>query len=114
MKEYQEEKHKLDELKRSNATGEITGLHSKIKSLEGTLDKSISLYDDTLAENNKLRTEIDRLRRDKKNYREIHKNLEEQIKRTDLETAKKLIIIDQKKNRTENLKNEIKSVRLRN
>lgn len=90
----------MDELKKSNATGEITALYSKIKSLEGTLDKSVSLYDDTLAENNKLRAEIDRLRRDKKNYREIHKNLEEKIKKTDLETSKKLLIIDQKKNRT--------------
>lgn len=83
----------MDELKRTNATGEITALYAKIKSLEGTLEKSVSVYDDTLAENNKLKAEIDRLRRDKKNYKEIHRNLEEQIKRADLESTKKLQII---------------------
>lgn len=38
-------------------------LQSKIKNLEANLDKAISTYDDTVAHNNKLKGDIDMLRR---------------------------------------------------
>lgn len=50
-------------------------LHAKIKNLEANLDKAINVYDDTLAQNNKLKADIDMLRREKKNFIQIHASL---------------------------------------
>ena len=56
-------------------------LQAKVKNLEANLDKAISTFNDTVANNNKLKSEIDMLRREKKNYQEMLSSLEEQIKR---------------------------------
>lgn len=68
MKEYEAEKQRLDQLKKVQANSETSILHSKIKNLEANLDKAIGVYDDTLSQNNKLKSEIDMLRREKKNF----------------------------------------------
>lgn len=56
-------------------------LQAKVKNLEANLDKAISSFNDTVAHNNKLKSDIDMLRRGKKNYVEMLSSLEEQIKR---------------------------------
>ena len=56
-------------------------LQAKVKNLEANLDKAISTFNDTVANNNKLKNEIDMLRREKKNYQEMLSSLEEQINR---------------------------------
>lgn len=61
-------------------------LQAKVKNLEANLDKAISTYNDTVAHNNKLKSDIDMLRREKKNYTEMLSSLEEQIKRYDSES----------------------------
>lgn len=79
-------------------------LQAKVKNLEANLDKAISTFNDTVANNNKLKGEIDMLRREKKNYQEMLSSLEEQIKRYEEEAGDKLVAIDQKKKRAEELK----------
>jgi hypothetical protein len=57
-------------------------LQNKIKNHEATLDKAVSAFDDTVAYNNRLKGEIDMIRREKKNYQEMQRILEEQLKKT--------------------------------
>ena len=61
-------------------------LQAKVKNLEANLDKAISTYNDTVAHNNKLKADIDMLRREKKNYIEMFHSLEEQIKKHETES----------------------------
>ena len=56
-------------------------LQAKVKNLEANLDKAISTYNDTVAHNNKLKNDIDMLRREKRNYTEMLSSLEEQVKK---------------------------------
>ena len=89
-------------------------LQAKVKNLEANLDKAISTYNDTVAHNNKLKSDIDMLRREKKNYTEMLSSLEEQIKRYDSESQQKLILIENKKKRAEELKDEIIQIKSKN
>jgi hypothetical protein len=50
-------------------------LQAKVKNLEANLDKAISTYNDTVAHNNKLKNDIDMLRREKRNYIEMLSSL---------------------------------------
>ncbi len=43
-------------------------MQAKVKNIEASLGKAISLYDDTVAGNNQLKASIDMLRREKKNF----------------------------------------------
>ncbi len=52
---------------------------TKIKNLEAHLDKATTTYDNTIGANNQLRTKINMLRREKKNYIDMEKSLREQI-----------------------------------
>lgn len=61
-------------------------LQAKVKNLQANLDKAISTYNDTVAHNNKLKNDIDMLRREKKNYIQMLVSLEDQIKRYEIET----------------------------
>ena len=79
--EYDKEKSKLNELKKENSKANNVMLQAKVKNLEANLDKAISTFNDTVANNNKLKNEIDMLRREKKNYLEMLSSLEEQISR---------------------------------
>ena len=51
-------------------------LQAKVKNLEANLDKAISTFNDTVANNNKLKSGIDMLRREKRNYLEMLSSLE--------------------------------------
>ena len=75
MRDFEEERTNLDGMKKANAEGEIVTLQARLKMLEGSLEKSVSFYDETLASNNKLKVEIDRLRREKKNFKDVQKKL---------------------------------------
>jgi hypothetical protein len=79
-------------------------LQAKVKNLDANLDKTVSTYDDTIAYNNRLKGEIDMLRREKKNYIEMQKILEEQLKKVDGETTEKMELLNKKKKKTEDLK----------
>lgn len=76
-------------------------LQAKVKNLEANLDKAISTFNDTVAHNNKLKTDIDMLRREKKNFIEMLGSLEEQIKKYENESQEKLVMIENKKRRAE-------------
>lgn len=89
-------------------------LQAKVKNLEANLDKAISTYNDTVAHNNKLKNDIDMLRREKRNYTEMLTSLEEQIGKYETETQEKLILIDRKKKRAEELKEEIIEIKSKN
>ena len=91
--EYDKEKSKLNELKKENSKANNVMLQAKVKNLEANLDKAISTFNDTVANNNKLKNEIDMLRREKKNYLEMLSSLEEQISRYENESQQKLIAI---------------------
>lgn len=58
----------MNKLKKENTKAHNIILQSKVKNLEANLDKAISIYDDTVACNNRLKGDIDMLRREKKNY----------------------------------------------
>lgn len=94
MKEYEAEKEKLDQFKKDSANSETSMLHAKIKNLQANLEKAINIYDDTLAQNNKLKAQIDMLRREKKNFIQIHASLEDQIRKSEEESAKRLEAIE--------------------
>ena len=89
-------------------------LQAKVKNLQANLDKAISTFNDTVANNNKLKNEIDMLRREKKNYLEMLSSLEQQISRYENESQQKLISIDNKKKRAEELKEEIVHIKTKN
>jgi chromosome segregation ATPase len=74
-------------------------LQAKVKNLEANLDKAISTYNDTVAHNNKLKNDIDMLRREKKNYTEMLTSLEDQINKYETDTQDKLVLIERKKKR---------------
>lgn len=61
-------------------------LQAKVKNLEANLDKAISTFNDTVAHNNKLKNDIDMLRREKKNYIEMLGSLEQQIQKYEEES----------------------------
>jgi cell division protein FtsB len=73
---------KVDSSKATNVM-----LQAKVKNLEANLEKAIGTYDDTLAHNHKLKNEIDMLRREKKNFLETQKILDERIKKYEDESA---------------------------
>lgn len=79
-------------------------LQAKVKNLEANLDKAISTFNDTVAHNNKLKNDIDMLRRQKKNYVEMLGSLDEQIKKYQTESQQKLVLIETKKRKAEELK----------
>lgn len=54
--EYDNEKNKLNLLKKENSKAHNVMLQAKVKNLEANLDKAISTFDDTVAHNNKLKT----------------------------------------------------------
>jgi hypothetical protein len=54
------------------------------------------------------------LRREKKNYIEMLSSLEEQIKRHETESQEKLLLIEKKKRRAEDLKEEIIQIKSKN
>jgi uncharacterized coiled-coil DUF342 family protein len=89
-------------------------LQAKVKNLEANLDKAISTYNDTVAHNNKLKADIDMLRREKRNYTEMLASLEEQITKYEAETQEKVVLIERKKRRGEELKEEIIEVKAKN
>ena len=89
-------------------------LHAKVKNLEANLDKAISTYNDTVAHNNKLKSDIDMLRREKKNYLQMLTSLEEQIGEYEAESQEKLQLIERKKRRAEELKEEIAEIKSKN
>ena len=90
QKEYEAEKERLDQMKKQSSQSETSHLHTKIKSLEANLDKAVNVYDETISQNNKLKAEIDMLRREKKNFKEIYSSLEEQIAQAEEESNQRL------------------------
>lgn len=50
-------------MKRENNKAHNVMLQAKVKNLEANLDKAISTFNDTVAHNNKLKNDIDMLRR---------------------------------------------------
>ena len=79
--EHEKEKQKLNQLKKESTKAENVIMQAKIKNLEASLEKAVSIYDETVSHNNKLKSEIDMLRREKKNFIESQKLLEDQIKK---------------------------------
>lgn len=112
--DYEKEKGRLNELKKENSKAHNVMLQAKVKNLEANLDKAISTYNDTLAHNNKLKADIDMLRREKKNFTEMLAALEEQVARHQTEAQEKLQLIDRKRRRAEELKEEIVEVKAKN
>ena len=78
--EYMREKAKLDELKKESSKAQSLQVQAKIRNLEAGLEKAVSVFDETVAQNSRLKCEIDMLRREKKNYIESQLILDEQIK----------------------------------
>ncbi len=50
-------------MKKENNKAHNVMLQAKVKNLEANLDKAISTFNDTVAHNNKLKNDIDMLRR---------------------------------------------------
>lgn len=67
MKDYKNQMADLEMLKTKKYQTQISTLNARIKSLENNLEKGISTYNDALSRNNALKTEIDQLRKQKKN-----------------------------------------------
>ena len=67
-------------------------LLKEIKNLEFRLDKSNQRYNSTVANNNKLRTEIDKLRRERKIFQEVFKKLSQDldVKKKEMERIVKI------------------------
>lgn len=61
-----------------------------------------------------MKNDIDMLRREKKNYTEMLSSLEEQIAKYESETQEKLVLIERKKKRAEELKEEIIEIKSKN
>jgi chromosome segregation ATPase len=112
--EYDKEKGKLNELKKENSKAHNVMLQAKVKNLEANLDKAISTFNDTVAHNNKLKNDIDMLRREKKNYIEMLGSLEQQIQKYEEESQNKLVMIESKKRRAEEVKEEIVRIKEKN
>lgn len=96
LREYEEEKRKLDNIKKASNQSETSHLHTTIRNLEANLEKGVKLYDETMAQNAKLKAEIDTLRREKKNFREIYSSLEAQIAAAEEESNRRLEAIEEK------------------
>ena len=82
---------KVDQLRRSmggvNSTADKQKeLSKKIKTYENSLEKAIQKYNQTVSHNNKLRQEIEKLRKDKNIYENTYKKLQEDLnnKRTEM------------------------------
>jgi chromosome segregation ATPase len=89
VKSLHELKDKLREKRPS--TKEQKRKAATIKLLENQLHKEIVKYNQTVADNDKLRKEIDKLRKDKKAGEEVHAKLQRQLQFIDtdtMETAK--------------------------
>ena len=57
-------------MKTRNNKADFTHFHNKIAELQKNLEKGIAAYNEALSNNHRLKTEIDELRKDKKNQME--------------------------------------------
>jgi hypothetical protein len=96
----------------------VTNLNAKIKYLENNVEKGIAAYNDALSKNNKLKNEINELRKDKKSQREAYCVLEQKVeklnsairtmdenivsKRVNVDKVKESIMQIREKNETQN------------
>lgn len=104
----------MNQLKKENTKAQNVMLQSKIKNLEANLSKAVSTYDDTVAHNNTLKQDIDRLRREKKNYLEMQKFLDDQIAHFEGESRQQEQQLLGKKQKAQELKQQIVQIQGKN
>ena len=79
FKEYSKKTKEFDLLKSKQFQTETFKLKSEVKILERELDQSINSCNDVLASNKNLKTEIDELRKEKLNEKDVMKKLTSKI-----------------------------------
>lgn len=79
FKEYSKKHKEFDLLKGRQFQTETFKLKSEVKILERELDQTINSYNDVLASNKNLKTEIDELRKEKLNEKDVMKKLTSKI-----------------------------------
>ncbi len=79
FKEYSKKTKEFDLLKSRQFQTETFKLKSEVKILERELDQTINSYNDVLASNKNLKTEIDELRKEKLNEKNVMKKLTSKI-----------------------------------
>ena len=91
----------------------FSDIFAKVGKIEQKLDKKLQNYNQAVAENKKLRDEIDKLRRERNLFKNMHLSLEDEIKRTDSEKVdvvkarqKNARIIEEAKKKVEDLRRE--------
>jgi chromosome segregation ATPase len=111
-------KKEIDEKKKNiNLTKDkkqsFSDLFIKVGKIEQKLDKKLQNYNQAVAENKKIRDQIDKLRRERNLFKTIHSNLEEETKKTDFEISdfskqkqKNLRHIQESKKKIEDLQKE--------
>jgi uncharacterized protein involved in exopolysaccharide biosynthesis len=72
LKDYQNQVNDLERFKTKEYINLITNLNAKIKYLENSMEKGIATYNSALSKNNKLKNEINELRKDKKIQRDAY------------------------------------------
>lgn len=83
----------------------------EVKILERELNQCISSYNESLACNNRLRSEIDELRKEKKNQNEAFRTLMERVAQVDKSIAEKKAVAEAKKSSIESAKEGILQLR---
>lgn len=111
MNDYQSQMSDLEALKTKKYQTEISTLNARIKSLETNLEKGISTYNEALSRNNSLKTEIDELRKEKKNQIEAYKALMSRIEELNFSIKDMGESILIKKSKVEKTKEQILDVR---
>jgi chromosome segregation ATPase len=79
LKDYQNKVTDLEHFKTKEYLNLVNNLNAKIKYLENSMEKSIAAYNGALSKNNKLKNEINELRKDKKSQREAYCTLEQKV-----------------------------------
>lgn len=79
FKEYSKKTKEFDLLKSRQFQTETFKLKGEVKILERELDQTITSYNDVLASNKSLKTEIDELRKEKLNEKNVMKKLTSKI-----------------------------------
>ncbi|EGR27002.1 hypothetical protein IMG5_203420 [Ichthyophthirius multifiliis] len=110
-KENLQKKQKIKELKQQQQDIQIKLLETQIKSQKSQIDQAISKYNENETENDKLKQEINSLRKERVLHLQVSDKLEENMQKAQRQTLNILASIEHNKEKTEKNKEQILKLR---
>ena len=114
VKEYSKKAKELDLLQNRQFSSEMVKMKGKVRILENEMDQTINSYNQVLSSNKKLKAEIDELRKQKLNQKEVMTKITCRIEDSYQQVTQKQEEIDRRKELIEQDKSGILSIKAQN